>query len=94
MKCILFPQELSSARIERDHRDVDKLEELLEPLHLFSGEQGSDLFKIASGRALNEEIADELINLYTLGETWMAKFIDECKLQPNRFEEPIKIQQS
>lgn len=47
------------------------------------------LFRLTGGAAVSDDIAGELVNFLTTGQKWCDEFIQECKLRPERFEEPI-----
>lgn len=50
------------------------------------------LFNLGTGKSAKKETESYLLNICTIGETERQKFINECIVNPNRFEQRIKSQ--
>ena len=87
-------QECRLARVRKDREDVKLLTlTLTDTMNPFSPELDPDhLYCLTNGVEFKPDIAVQLINLRSLGQQWMAMFIDECKENRARFEETIKRQ--
>lgn len=51
------------------------------------------LFNLTSGKAACDEVADFLINIEAMGTSQMESFVQECQVDGNRFEKPLKRNQ-
>ena len=59
----------------------------------FSPELDPDkLIALHTGVAVKGDVANKILNLHETGKKWMDNFIEECKVDPKRFEARIPRQ--
>lgn len=69
--------------IDTVNQSINSFQENLNPDHLFN---------VSTGKAASEETCTFLLNAISIGKDGLNSFIEECKLSPKRFEEPIRRQ--
>ncbi len=84
-------KELSPKRIQRDNADIQSIINSIErTMNPFTLQPSSELFCLATGKALPEPIKVDLLQCYSKGKEWRNEFQTECAADPSRFEKPIK----
>ena len=84
--------ELRTRRIHRDNEDLRKiLKQICETNNPFDRNLAPQtLYNISTGKATNEEIRKNLLDVPTKGEARHREFIESCKENPLNFERPLK----
>lgn len=84
-------QELKPSRVKRDNQDVSQvISSFTTSLNPFSRDkEDKKIFHITSGRAVSEDVANDLLNVVKKGTQWAKEFRQECQEDPSRFEKPI-----
>ncbi len=84
-------KELSPKRIQRDNADIQSIiDSIQRTMNPFTIQPTSELFCLATGKALPEPIKEDLLQCYSKGKEWRKEFQAECTADPSRFEKPIE----
>ena len=54
----------------------------------------NDLYCLATGKAVSQDIATDLTSIQSVGKQWMETFESECHQDPSRFEKQIRRKKS
>lgn len=84
--------DLKDSNIKRSAAQIDNLKKnICERLNPFSPLAKPDvLYKINTGESASVRTKDFLLEVFTLGDEQRKTFIQECSIDPTRFEKPIK----
>ena len=84
-------KELKPYRIERDNEDLQRLlTQICECMNPFGISPDSCLYCLSTGKAVPDDVKEDLLEWNTKGKQWMEEFREDCFADPDRFEKPIR----
>lgn len=87
-------KEMRKSRVDRDNHDLQAMRQVIEDsANPFSDLlQNNTLYNIGTGKAASEHTKKYLLSISENGDKARKKFIEECSLEKDRFNLPIKKQ--
>ena len=85
-------EDLKIHNVRSSHKQLETLMGLIrQNINPFSNDiDPNQLFNISTGAVASDDIDDFLLNIESKGEELQNKFIEECSINPDRFESPIQ----
>ena len=83
-------KEIKPSRVQRDNEDLTKLVHAIRTtMNPFEQEPDNNLFCMATGKKVRDDIKEDLLNFEKKGDIWCKEFMTGCFSDPSRFEKPI-----
>ena len=52
--------------------------------------EDTNLYCLADGKKMPDEVRNDMLNLFHLGNEWKNEFLEQCLKDPDRFEKPLR----
>jgi hypothetical protein len=81
--------ELSKSKVRNFHGQLENISKMVETTmnpFVESLQEDSNLYCLADGKKMPDEVKEDLLNVFVMGDKWKDEFVQECLKDPARFE--------